>query len=214
LSFAPPLSSESQYDEFVSDPRKPVPYTEDIAFEMTKEYMTDDQRFASRRPDVLVYKTVALNEDITLAGSSMAHLKVSTTGSDADWVVKLIDVYPPDAPDNPTTRKGMKMGEYQQMVRSEVIRGRYRNSYEKPTPFMPGKIENIDLELLDVLHCFKKGHRIMIQIQSTWFPLLDINPQKFVNNIYEAKSDDFIKATHRVYHQNGNETYIEVGILK
>ena len=106
------------------------------------------------------------------------------------------------------------MGEYQQMVRSEVIRGRYRSSYEKPTPFTAGKIEKADLELMDVLHCFKKGHRIMIQIQSTWFPLVDVNPQKFVPNIYEAKPDDFIKATHRVFHQSGNETYIEVGVLK
>jgi putative CocE/NonD family hydrolase len=214
LSFEPPRSSESSFDEFVSDPHKPVPYTQDIAFEMTKEYMTDDQRFAARRPDVLVYETAVLNEDITLAGASVAHLEVSTTGSDADWVIKLIDVYPSQAADNPSTRKGMAMGEYQQMVRSEVIRGRYRNSYENPSPFTPGKIEKIDLELLDVLHCFKKGHKIMIQIQSTWFPLVDINPQKFVNNIYEAKPEDFIKATHRVFHQNGNETYIEVGILK
>ena len=214
LSFDPPQSSGSAYDEFVSDPRKPVPYTEDISFEMTKEYMTDDQRFAARRPDVLVYKTAELTEDITLAGPSLAHLVVSTTGSDADWVVKLIDVYPADAPANPSTRKGMKMGEYQQMVRSEVIRGRYRNSYETPAPFTAGKIEKIDLELMDVLHCFKKGHRIMIQIQSTWFPLVDVNPQKFVPNIYEAKPDDFIKATHRVFHQSGNETYIEVGVLK
>ncbi|MCJ7446231.1 MAG: CocE/NonD family hydrolase [Bacteroidales bacterium] len=214
LSFDPPQASESSFDEFVSDPHKPVPYTEDIAFKMTKEYMTDDQRFAARRPDVLVYETDILTEDITLAGPSVAHLKVSTTGSDADWVVKLIDVYPSEAPNNPTTRSGMEMGEYQQMVRSEVIRGRYRNSYENPAPFEPGKIEKIDLELLDVLHCFKKGHRIMIQIQSTWFPLVDINPQKFVNNIYEAKIVDFVKAKHRVFRQNGNETYIEVGVLR
>lgn len=214
LSFEPPQSSESPFDEFVSDPRKPVPYTEDIAFEMTKEYMTDDQRFAAKRPDVLVYKTGVLNEDITLAGPSLAHLIVSTSGSDADWVVKLIDVYPADAPDNSSTSKGMKMGEYQQMVRSEVIRGRYRNGCESAVPFVPGKTENVDLELMDVLHCFKKGHSIMIQIQSTWFPLVDLNPQKFVSNIYEAKPDDFIKATHRVFHQPGNETCIEVGVLK
>ena len=141
-------------------------------------------------------------------------MKVSTTGGDADWIVKLIDVYPPDAPDNPTTRKGMKMGEYQQMVRSEVIRGRFRKSYEKPVPFEPGKIEEINLELMDILHCFKKGHRIMIQIQSTWFPLVDINPQKYVGNIFDAKAEDFIKAAHQVYHQPGNESFIEVGVLE
>jgi hypothetical protein len=213
LSFSPEPDKTS-FDEFVSDPQKPVPYTEDVYFEMTKEYMTDDQRFASRRPDVLVYKTEELSDDITLAGPLTAHLKVSTTGTDADWVVKLIDVYPGDAPDNPTTRRGMRMGGYQQMVRSEVIRGRYRKSYENPSAFEPGKIEEIHLELQDVLHCFKKGHRLMIQVQSTWFPLVDVNPQTFVKNIYEAKPEDFIRATHRVYHETTNESYLEIGILK
>lgn len=214
LSFDLPEESESSFDEYDSDPDKPVPYTEDISFQMTKEYMVDDQRFASRRPDVLVYSTGPLKNDIILAGPLTAHLKVSTTGSDADFVVKLIDVYPSDAPDNPTTRKGMKMGGYQQMIRSEVIRGRFRNSYEHPVPFNPGEIEEINLELQDVLHCFKKGHQIMIQIQSTWFPLVDINPQKYVDNIFLAKPDDFIKATQRVYHEKGKESYITVGVLK
>ncbi len=214
LTFDPPKSTENYFDEFISDPHKPVPYTEDIDFGMTKEYMTDDQRFASKRSDVLVYQTNALENEITLAGPTQAHLMVSTSGGDADWVVKIIDVYPAESKDNSTTRKGMKMGEYQQMVRSEVIRGRFRNSNVNPTPFTPNKIEKIDLELLDVLHCFKKGHRIMIQIQSSWFPLIDVNPQKYIENIYQAKPDDFIKATHRVFHQPGNETYIEFGILK
>jgi putative CocE/NonD family hydrolase len=214
LGFTPENQTKTSFDEFVSDPQKPVPYTEDVFFGMTKEYMTDDQRFAARRPDVLVYQTPALSDDIILAGPLMARLEVSTTGSDADWVVKLIDVYPGDALDNTTTRRGIKMGEYQQMVRSEVIRGRYRKSYEKPVPFEPGKIEEINLELQDVLHCFKKGHRIMVQVQSTWFPLVDLNPQKFVPNIYEAKSTDFIKTTHRVYHQKGNESFLKVGILR
>ena len=214
LTFDAQQSSVSDFDEFISDPHKPVPYTEDIAFRMTQEYMVDDQRFASRRPDVLVYETAILEEDLTLAGPLLAHLMVSITGGDADWIVKLIDVYPPEFPNNPTTRKGMQMGEYQQMVRSEVIRGRFRNSYEKPTPFVPGNIEKVNLELLDVLHCFKKGHKIMIQIQSTWFPLVDLNPQKYVDNIYNAGADDFIKASHRVYHQPGKESYIELGVLK
>jgi putative CocE/NonD family hydrolase len=207
-------SKDVKFDEFVSEPKKPVPFTEDITFDMTKEYMTDDQRFASRRPDVLTYKTEILQNDITLAGPINVHLWVSTTAGDADWVVKLIDVYPEDAPNNPTTRKGMDMSEYQQMVRSEVIRGRYRNSYEKPVPFQPDKIEEINLELQDVLHCFQKGHKIMIQIQSTWFPLVDLNPQKYVKNIFEAKSEDFIKATHRVYYQPDNESFIEVKVLE
>lgn len=214
LSFDPPKSSDPAFDEFISDPHKPVPFTEDVAFGMTREYMTDDQRFAARRPDVLVYESDILEEEITLAGPSLAHLMVSVTGSDADWIVKLIDVYPPESQNNPTTRKGMQMGEYQQMVRSEVIRGRFRNSYERPTPFVPGNIEEVNLELLDVLHCFKKGHKIMIQIQSTWFPLVDLNPQKYVDNIFKAGEDDFIKASHRVYHQPGKESYVELGVLK
>jgi putative CocE/NonD family hydrolase len=214
LTYDPPLSNESSFDEFVSDPHKPVPYTEDIAFGMTKEYMTDDQRFASRRPDVLFYETDILHEDIILAGPSTAHLKVSTTGSDADWIVKLIDVYPEDAPDNPTTRTGKKMSGYQQMVRSEVIRGRYRKSYEKPVPFHPGKVEEVNLELQDVLHCFKNGHKIMVQIQSTWFPLVDLNPQKYVENIYKANTEDFIKAIHKVYHRPAEASFLEVGVLR
>ncbi len=214
LSFNAGASAGPAYDEFVSDPMKPVPYTENVVFEMSKEYMTDDQRFAARRPDVLVYETPVLAEDVTLAGPSVVHLKVSTTGGDADWIVKLIDVYPDGSPDNPSTRKGMRMGGYEQMVRSEVIRGRFRNSYSNPVPFKPGEIAEVKLELLDILHCFEKGHRIMIQIQSTWFPLVDLNPQKYVDNIFLAKPDDFIKATHRVYHEPENESYIEVGILK
>jgi uncharacterized protein len=214
LNFDIPKPGEVAFDEFVSDPKKPVPYTEDIYFAMTREYMTDDQRFAARRPDVLVYSTDELSNDIVFAGPLMAHLKVSTSAGDADWVVKLIDVYPEDAPDNPTTRRGMKMACYQQMVRSEVIRGRFRNSYEKPQPFTPGKVEEINLELLDVLHCFKKGHKIMVQVQSTWFPLVDLNPQKYVENINEATKEDFIKATHRVYHQSNNESWLEIGVLK
>jgi uncharacterized protein len=214
LTFTSSQPAESQFDEFLSDPCKPVPYTEDIAFGMTKEYMTDDQRFAARRPDVLVYETETLNEDIIFGGPLIAHLKVSTTESDADWVVKLIDVYPQEIADNPTTRSGKKMSEYQQMIRSEVIRGRYRKSHEKPAPFQPGKIEEVNLELQDILHCFKKGHKIMIQIQSTWFPLVDLNPQKYVKNIYKAKSEDFIKATHRVYHNPQKESFIEINIIK
>lgn len=213
LTFSKP-SYEVSCDEFVSDPRKPVPYTEDVFFGMTREYMTDDQRFAAGRPDVLVYKTGVLTEDIVMAGPVTARLKVSTTGGDADWIVKVIDVYPNDAPDNPTTRKGMKMSGYQQMVRSEVIRGRFRKSYQEPTPLEPGKVEEINLELQDILHCFQKGHRIMVQVQSTWFPLVDLNPQKYVDNIFKADDGDFKKETHRVYHDKLHESYLEFGLLK
>jgi len=175
--------------------------------------MTDDQRFAGKRQDVLVYETDILGEDITLVGNIMAHLVVSTSESAADWVVKLIDVYPNDQEDYQHTPDHMKMGGYQQMVRSEVIRGRYRNSYEHPEPFVPGVAAEINLELLDVLHTFKKGHRIMIQIQSTWFPLVDRNPQKYVDNIFKAVDADYIKATHKVYRSKDKGSYIEIGVL-
>lgn len=214
LSFGPVLENEKPYDEYVSDPSKPVPYSEDVAFAMTKEYMTDDQRFAGRRPDVLIYETETLENEITLAGPIIARLKVSTSGSSSDWVVKLIDVYPDDAPDNPYTQKGMHIAAYQQMVRSEVIRGRFRNSYEFPEAFVPEKVEEINLELQDVLHCFQKGHRIMIQIQSTWFPLVDRNPQKYVENIFEANDNDFIKATQRVYHSPEHLSNLEVKVFE
>ena len=176
--------------------------------------MTDDQSFAGRRPDVLVYQTDTLTEDITLAGNIFANLKVSTTGTDADWIVKVIDVYPdyhPDYPDNPAH---VKMGGYQQMVRGEVMRGRFRNSYEKPEPFVPGQVTDVSFELQDVLHTFKKGHRIMIQMQSTWFPLVDRNPQKYVENIFKANEEDFIKATHRIHTSKDNASHIRVGVLK
>jgi putative CocE/NonD family hydrolase len=212
LSWDPPQSSGSDFDEFISNPAKPVPYTSDISFKMTKEYMTDDQRFASRRPDVLVYETDILDEDITLAGPLLAHLKVAISGTDADWIVKLIDVYPPGSERNPSTKSGMEMGEYEQMVRSEVIRGRFRNSNEKPEPFIPDKPETINLELMDVLHCFKKGHRIMIQIQSSWFPLVDRNPQTFVD-IYRADASVFRKSTHRVYRSTEAASRVDVHVL-
>ena len=197
----------------MSDPAKPVPYTEVINKGMTREYMTDDQRFAGKRQDVLVYQTEIYGEDVTLAGDIMAHLMVSTSESAADWVVKLIDVYPDDHEDFDHTPDHIKMGGYQQMIRSEVIRGRYRNSYENPEPFIPNELAEINLPLLDVLHTFKKGHRLMIQIQSTWFPLIDRNPQKYVDNIFEAVDADFIKATHKVYRSKDNSSYIEIGIL-
>ena len=183
---------------------------------MTRAYMTDDQRFAGRRPDVLVYQTDVLEADVTLAGPVLADLWVSTSGTASDWVVKLIDVLPHDTPD-PTgvgRRSRMRMGGYQMMVRSEVIRGRFRNSHESPEPFEPDKPTNVELPLQDVLHTFQKGHRIMVQIQSTWFPLVDRNPQKYVDNIFEADEDDFIVATQRVYRSREHPTRLRVGVIR
>jgi putative CocE/NonD family hydrolase len=213
LTFQPPGEDEGGFDEYVSDPARPVPYTEDIAIGMSTAYMTDDQRFAARRPDVLVYQTSALTRDVTLAGPMWAELFVATSGTDSDWVVKVIDVFPPDAEDPPGLRAGQHMGGYQMMVRSEVMRGRFRNSYSKPEPFVANQPTRVAFELQDVLHTFRKGHRIMVQICSTWFPLVDRNPQKYVENIFRAEESDFIKATQRVYHSRQHPTRLEVGVL-
>ena len=175
--------------------------------------MTDDQRFAARRNDVLAYQTKVLDEDLTLAGPILADLWVATSGTAGDWIVKLIDVFPDDAPDHDDTPRGRHMGGYQMMVRSEVIRGRFRNSYEHPEPFVPNEPTNVMLELLDVLHTFKRGHRIMVQIQSTWFPLVDRNPQKYVPNVFLADDDDFMKTTNRVYRSQDHPTRLRVGVL-
>lgn len=208
LDFASPeqTAPDSGYDEFVSDPNQPVPYSQKITPRMTVEYMVDDQRFASRRPDVLTFQTEVLSEDMVIAGALEADLWVTTTGTDADWIVKLIDVRP-DAPE------ATPLAGYQMLLRSEVMRGRFRNDYAQPEPFIPGEPARIRLELLDVLHRFKKGHRLMVQIQSTWFPLVDRNPQTFVPNIYFAQPDDFQKATHRVLRSDQHPSSIEVGVL-
>ncbi|MEM9917949.1 MAG: CocE/NonD family hydrolase [Bacteroidota bacterium] len=212
LGFDAPKAKDS-FSEYISDPAKPVPYSEDIKVVFTpRKYMTDDQRFAGRRPDVLVFETPPLTEAVTVSGEIMARLKVSTSGTDADWVVKLIDVYPGDHPDYAHNPPNIRMGHYEQMVRSEVLRGRYRNDFNKPEPFTPGQITDVELPLQDVLHTFKKGHRIMIQIQSSWFPLIDRNPQKFVDNIFYADEADFIKATHRVYHSAEHTSHIELSL--
>jgi len=213
LSVESPVSGADDFDLFISDPAKPVPFTEAIAIGMTREYMTDDQRFAARRPDVLAYQTPVLENDITIAGPITAELWVSTSQADADWVVKVIDVFPPDAPDHDGLPAGRRMGGYQMMVRSEVMRGRFRNSYEKPEPFISGQPTLVRVPLQDVLHTFKKGHRAMVQIQSTWFPLVDRNPQKWVDNIFEAKAEDFVKAEHRVFRSSEHPSRIVFGEL-
>jgi uncharacterized protein len=213
LSEESPLSDET-FDEFISDPSKPVPSSEDISKGMTRNYMTDDQRFAARRPDVLSYSTGVLEEDITLAGEILADLWVSTSATDADWVVKLIDVFPPDAEENDFVRDGKSMNNYYMMVRSEVIRGRYRNSKSAPEPFVPYEPTYVELPLQGVLHTFQKGHRIMVQIQSTWFPMVDRNPQNYVENIWLADEKDFTTATHRVYRSADHPTRLRMTRLE
>ncbi len=222
LSFKAPAEEEGAFDEYVSDPARPVPYTEAISIRMTKEYMVDDQRFAARRPDVLVYQTEELESELTVAGPLVADLWVSTSGGDADFVVKLIDVFPPDAedpPPSPTPAGGRRpaqyrpMGGYQMMVRSEVFRGRYRNGYDKPEPFEPNVPARVRFELQDVLHTFRPGHRVMVQIQSTWFPLVDRNPQGWTDNIFHAEESDFVPANIRVFRSALRPSCISFGAL-
>ena len=189
---------DNAFDEYVSDPARPVPYINGQSPSMTREHMVEDQRFASTRTDVLTYRTEALDRDTTLAGPITASLMVSTSGTDSDFVVKLIDVYPEDYPDPDPNPGGIHMGGFQQLVRGEAMRGRFRNSYSRPEPFTPGKTERVEWTLPDIDHVFRRGHRIMVQVQSSWFPLVDRNPQKFVD-IYHAKASDFVKATERVY---------------
>ncbi len=209
-----PENGTQGYREFISNPAKPVPFTETVTTRMSREYMTDDQRFASRRPDVLTYQSGILDQDLTIAGKMIANLFVSISQTDADWIVKLIDVYPDDAPDNEYTADHIRMAGYQQLVRSEAFRGRFRNSYEFPEPFVPNEITQVKVPLQDILHTFKKGHRIMVQVQSTWFPLVDRNPQKYVPNIYEAKKEDFVISTHKIYSSPKSFSNIEISILK
>ena len=211
-----PVDTRASLD-YPSDPAKPVPSR---CVEPTIEgltlyhYMSDDQRCFTSRPDVLTFVTDTLREDVTFGGEITARLQVSTTGTDADFVVKLIDVYPPDMPDSPyQPDTSVHMGGYQQLVRGEIMRGRYRKSFAAPEPFTPNEVTSVAFRLQDVLHTFQKGHRIMVQVQSSWFPAFDRNPQKYVPNIYEAKASDFIRATHRVWVSRGAASAIEVQVL-
>ncbi len=221
LSFEPPADVVPPFDEYTSDPDHPVPYTATITPGMTREHMTDDQRFAARRPDVLTYQTEELAEDLTLAGPIWPSLQVSTSGTDSDFVVKLIDVYPDayaEAPDasaaglfGPTEYS--RMGGYEQLVRGEVFRGKFRTSFQKPEPFEPGKVTKIEYVMPDIFHTFRRGHRIMIQVQSTWFPLVNLNPQKFTN-IPQATAGEFQKAVERVYRSGKTASRIDVSVLR
>lgn len=210
LGSEPPAAAG--FDEYLSDPARPVPYISGIANTMTREHMLDDQRFAATRPDVLVYQTEPLENELTFAGPIEVSLQVSTTGTDADWVVKLIDVYPPDHPDPNPNPSGVHMGGYQQLVRGEPFRGKFRNSFEKPEPFQPGQVAKVAFTMPDAFHTFRAGHRIMVQVQSSWFPLVDRNPQKFVD-IYQARKEDFQKATHRVHRGPGAPSFVKVQVL-
>ncbi len=225
LSFEAPATEAASFDEYVSDPAKPVPFVNYAALNVPQEYMLSDQRFADSRTDVLVYETPVLQEDVTITGPISPRLFVSTSGTDSDWDVKLVDVYPPDYPDSKQDaprpedrdkpRKDVSvptfaMGGYQQLVRGEPFRGKFRRSFEKPEPFTPGKVEEVNFTMQDANHTFRRGHRIMVQVQSSWFPLTDRNPQTYVD-IPHAKASDFVKATERVYHTK--EQASGIGVL-
>lgn len=200
-------SPEADHEEkFVSNIENPVPYSENIDVVFTpREYMTDDQRFAARRPDVLTYTTKTLDKDMKMAGEIKADLQVATTGTDADWVVKVIDIYPHDAEDYEETQEHLKMSNYHMMVRSEVMPGRFRNSFSDPEAMEPNTKTEIEFTLQGINHTFKKGHKMQIQIQSTWFPLINLNPQTFVPNIFKADESDYKTQTHTIF----GDSYIE-----
>ncbi|HOW86197.1 MAG TPA: CocE/NonD family hydrolase [Candidatus Aminicenantes bacterium] len=213
LSFdAPAGSAGPGFDEFPSDPAKPVPYTQQITARYNREYFVEDQRFAASRPDVLVYASEPLADDVTITGPIKAELYVSTTGTDADWVVKVIDVYPDDSPDPKPNPLNVRLGGYQRLVRGDIFRGKFRTSFEKPEPFVPGRVAKVAFELPDVQHAFLKGHRIMVQVQSSWFPLFDRNPQKYCD-IRTAGEKDFRKALHRLYRTKEHPSSVEFRIL-
>ncbi len=213
----PATQREPAFREFVSDPANPVTEQrrEDIRLQFTpREYMTSDQRFASARPDVLVFQSDTLQEDWTLVGDIVANLFVSTDHTDSDWIVKVIDVFPDDAKNDAATPQGVELAGYQMMVRGDVMRGRFRNDFSRPEPFVPNEVTSVKVPLQDICHTFKKGHRVMIHVQSSWFPLIDRCPQNYVANMFEAKDEDFTAAKHRVYLSGENASYLEIRTLK
>ena len=213
LGFDPPQQAEG-FDQYVSDPSKPVPATSFIAQGMAREYMTDDQRYAERRPDVVAYQTPPLDRDVTLSGPVGVRLEASTSGTDSDWVVKLIDVYPENAPPPSPNPARLTMGGYEQLVRGEPFRGRFWKSFTNPQPLPPNQFVEIRYDMPDVLHTFKKGHRIMVQVQSSWFPVVDRNPQTYVESIPFAKPSDFQPATQRIGHSKATPSRLEVLVLE
>ena len=211
LSFHSLIESPPAFDEYVNDPATPVPYTDEIVHWYNHAFMVGDQRFASRRPDVVTYQSEVLRDDLTLAGPIDARLFVSSSGTDCDWIVKVVDVFPDDTPEPDPNPRGVKLGGYQMLVRGDVLRGKFHSSMSEPRPFIPGKITPIDLRLQDIYHTFKKGHRLMVQIQSSWFPMIDRNPGKFIN-IFNAEESDFQKTTQRVYHSTRYPSFLRVNV--
>ena len=210
LSFSPPAASPQGFDSFVSDPANPVPYRP-RPIELRSGWTTwlvEDQRFVDRRPDVLTWVSEPLSEDVVVSGRIIANLFASTTGTDSDWIVKLIDVYPEKYEADP------KMGGFQLMIAGDVFRGRYRKTFEKPEPIPANSVQHYQIAFPANDHAFKKGHRIMVQVQSTWFPVIDRNPQKFVPNIFQAKETDFQTATQRIYRSGQHASYIAVPVIK
>ena len=212
------LTSESPkanegFSQYVSDPADPIPYTSGIFQDRNNEYLVEDQRFASRRPDVLSFASAVLDQDVLVTGRVMVNLFVSTTGTDADFIVKLIDLLPDNETNPDPNPRSFQMAGFQRMVRAEVFRGKFRNNYESPEPFTPNRVEKIRFELNEVAHLFKKGHKIMVQVQSSWFPIVDLNPQKFVK-IPEASESDFQKATIRIYHDAAHPSSVMLPILR
>ena len=203
----------SGYDEYVSDPAKPVPWSTETRTTQGHLWMVEDQRFAAARPDVLVYRTEPLTEEVVVAGPVIASIVAASSGTDADWIVKLIDVYPGNAPDNQPNPRGVRMGDFQMLLAGEVFRARYRRSFSSPTALVPNQPEKYEFDLRDRFHRFLKGHRIMVQVQSSWFPVIDRNPQTFVD-IYKAKPGDFRKATQRVYRTAERPSGVRVGVVK
>ena len=216
LLFDPTSGQRSQFDSYVSDPAHPVPYRQrpveptynpaDLGGSRWSSWLVEDQRFVQNRPDVLTWETEPLKEDTVIAGDIMAHLFASTSGTDSDWIVKLIDVYPESYPND------SKMGGYQLMIADEILRGRFRNSFKKPEPIPANQIVEYAIDLHTNNHAFLQGHRIMVQVQSTWFPLYDRNPQKFVPNIFLARESDFQPATQRVFRSGRNASYIALPV--
>lgn len=214
LAQAAPSGKGPAFSEYVSDPANPVPYQGNTHWGRTSSYMIDDQRFANTRPDVLSFYTQPLAEDVTLAGPVIADLIASISTTDADFVVKLIDVYPNDAPQSMLTADArVPAGGYEQLVRAEILRGRYRYSWEKPSAFTPNAPTPVKVTLPDVMHTFRKGHRILVQVQSSWFPLADRNPQQFIN-VYQAQPEDYIKSTIRIHHGPDAASRIQLPVLR
>lgn len=211
LAFSAAQGDPGQFDEYISDPKKPVPFTAEIKTSPGREYMIEDQRFAATRPDVLVYRTAVLDRDVTLSGPIIADLFVSSTGTDADFVIKVIDVLPDTAANHAGVAANVELSEFQQLVRGDVIRAKFRNSLSTPEPLVPGKVTEVKFELRDVSHTFLRGHKIMVQVQSSWFPLVDRNPQQFID-IYHAKESDYLKATQRIYRSGDTQSRLTIKV--